>query len=138
MSSFADANEKYFLSKSHAIAKEMAEGSLEELKQETTAIIRQFYKEYTPKEYVRHSPKGMFKTVIFNFSDDGAAYIIKIAFLTRRMYTDYDISNEYVLDSFLNGWHGPSWVGINYGTMTYEHISKYCDTLIVYYSSLCK
>lgn len=100
------------------IAKNICKQFSQALEKKYISIIEEFYNEYTPTIYIRHEERnmeaGLFKTYRkFLSNPHHTTYYGGITISPRDMYTDYDVSPNHVLDTFLNGYHGPTYMWSN-------------------------
>ena len=134
-------------------AKELAIEARERLTQEYLNVIENFYREYEPKYYNRHlnyqwfhnhdehtlMKSGLGRTFEKYYKNShGTVYSGGISISTENMYTDYSTSPINVLNSFLNGYHGPASIGIESSIETYKHMLRYKDWLVAEFSERLK
>lgn len=115
---------------------ELAKKAQAELIKEYQYVINRFYDEYFPTTYKRHAQRGMkpgYEKTYRKFwqNSHGALGTVYggIEISSDKMYDDYAAPPEYVLASFLGGYHGPASRGIWSGIRTYEHMLKFRDIL---------
>jgi hypothetical protein len=124
-----------------AKAKELAIEARERLSQEYLNVIENFYKEYEPKYYLRHFnnkydehsllKSGLGKTFEKYYKNShNTSFSGGITISTDNMYSDYSSPQIDVLYSFLSGYHGPAYMGIESSIETYKHMLRYRDWLI--------
>ena len=108
----------------------------DEMIKEYRHVINRFYGEYSPKLYKRHSSRGMapgYELTYKKFwqNSHGALGVVYggIEISSENMYNDYNYPAEYVLESFLNGFHGPPNSGIWSSIEAYNHMVKFRDIL---------
>lgn len=118
-------------------ARSFAKEAREELAKEYKYVIDHFYDEYKPNVYKRHNPGGMYQTYFSYLEQKNYIYTGGIQISTDDMYSDYRGPRDYVLDSFLNGYHGPAHVGIWSSIQPYEHMMKFRDMLIADFKRRC-
>ncbi len=122
-------------------AKELAIEARERMTQEYLDVITNFYSEYDPKCYYRHFnnkydlhsllKSGLGRTFEKHYKNShNSKYSGGITISTENMYSDYSTSQINVLNSFLNGYHGPAFMGIESSIETYNHMLRYKDWLI--------
>lgn len=122
-------------------AKDIATDARDRLTDEYNRVIDFFYSDYSPNYYQRHSGiPGMRKTFRKYYRNShGTSYSGGIQIGVNDMYNDYGYKGDnraYVLDSFLDGYHGPKHLEItgNQGIKAYEHMIKFRDNLVRKYN----
>lgn len=136
------------------ICKYVASTGRDMIAKKMDSIIDRFYREYTPgddsrhmednfydhflyKLYVRHHDREAnlnpgLQLIYYKFYSNphNTIYSGGIVINTEKMYTDYHIDNSFVLESFLDGYHGPEFMGIHKGTFPLREIMDYRDYLV--------
>ncbi len=114
----------------------LAHKAQDELIKEYRYVINHFYNEYSPKVYKRHASRGMMPGYELSYkkfwqNSHGALNVVYggIEISSDNMYSDYDYSAEDVLQSFLDGYHGPHNSGIWSSIKTFDHMIKFRDIL---------
>jgi hypothetical protein len=130
-------------------AKELAIEAREKLSKEYLEVVSNFYSEYEPTYYLRHFnnkydersllKSGMGRTFekYYKNSHD-MVFSGGISISIDNMYDDYKDPQIDVLNSFLNGYHGRSSLGIWSSIDTYKHMLRYKDLLIADFSERLK
>lgn len=120
---------------SHSISSSLAHKISDEMAQEYQYVIDRFYSEYSPEYYRRHADRGMkpglektFKKYYKN--PHNTIYYGGIEISSDNMYNDYHDSEDKVLSSFLNGYHGRPNAGIESSLLPYKHMIKFKERLI--------
>ena len=104
-------------------------------------VISKFYSEYEPKYYYRHfnnkfdddslRQSGLGRTFEKYYKNThNTSYSGGICISIDNMYSDYASSQFDVLNSFLNGYHGPSYLNIESSIETYNHMLRFKELLI--------
>lgn len=130
-------------------AKELAIEARERLTTEYLNVISDFYSEYEPKYYWRHfnnkydnnslKRSGLGRTFEKYYKDShGLVFSGGISISIDNMHTDYEGDQIDVLNSFLNGYHGPAYMGIESSIQPYNHMLRYKDWLIAEFSERLK
>lgn len=151
MGDFRLSNETKKKLKQRAVnkAKELAIEAREALTKEYMDVIANFYSEYKPKYYYRHFnnnydehsllKSGLGRTFEKYYKNShNTSFSGGISISTDNMYSDYSGNQIDVLNSFLNGYHGPSHMGIESSIETYRHMLRYKDLLIAEFSERLK
>ncbi len=114
----------------------LAKKAQTELVKEYQYVINHFYSEYDPKVYKRHSQRGMTPGLELTYkkfwqnSHGGLGVVYGgVEISSENMYDDYRSPVEDVLQSFLDGHHGPANSGIWSSIKTYDHMVKFRDIL---------
>lgn len=136
------------------VAKYLADKAAHLLDAEYQTVIQQFYSEYEPQVYKRHhdrpeyagTERGLDRTYEAITSDSPTWFARKsevlssggvtngnrfggIRISTDRMYTDYVGTQQEVLDSFLEGFHGLKSGNIKATRPAEEWMRNYCNQL---------
>lgn len=130
-------------------AKELAIEARERMTMEYLNVISDFYSEYDPKYYWRHfnnkyderslKNSGLGRTFEKYYKDSHrSVFTGGISISTDNMYSDYEGSQWDVLGSFLEGYHGPAYMGIESSMQPYNHMLRYKDWLIAEFSERLK
>lgn len=130
-------------------AKELAIEARERMSEEYLYVISDFYSEYEPKYYYRHFNNkydndsllrsGLGKTFEKYYKNShNTSFSGGISISTENMYSDYSASQTDVLNSFLEGYHGPSFMGIESSLQPYRHMIRYKDWLVAEFSDRLK
>jgi len=130
-------------------AKELAIEARERMTEEYLRVIENFYSEYEPKYYDRHfnnryddynlKQSGLGRTFEKYYKNShNTSFSGGICISTENMYDDYSASQIDVLNSFLNGYHGPAYLGIESSIQTYRHMVRWKDWLIAEFSDRLK
>lgn len=130
-------------------AKELAVEARERMAEEYLNVISKFYSEYDPKYYWRHfnnkydekslKSSGLGRTFEKYYKNShGSVFTGGISISTDNMYSDYEGSQWDVLCSFLEGYHGPAYMGIESSLQPYNHMLRYKDWLIAEFSERLK
>lgn len=130
-------------------ARTLAIEARERMTEEYLNVISDFYSEYEPKYYWRHfnnnyeasslKGSGLGRTFEKYYKNShGSVFIGGIEISTQNMYSDYHDSQEDVLNSFLEGYHGRPSLGIVSSMQPYKHMLRYKDWLIAEFSERLK
>ena len=116
-------------------------------------IIDRFYREYTRGDdsrhqeddfyetfpyplYIRHHDRGLNLSPGLNLTfrkyyrnPHNTIYRGGIIIDSEKMYNDYHADNDVVLKSFLDGYHGPEFMGIHKGTFPLKEILEFRDII---------
>ena len=141
----SEETRKKLQKKAEEKAKELAIEARERMTEEYLFVISDFYREYEPKYYYRHfnnnhdmsslKNSGLGRTFEKYYKNShSSVFTGGISISTDNMYTDYRDSQEDVLNSFLAGYHGPSYMGIESSMQPYNHMLRYKDWLIAEFS----
>ena len=95
-------------------------------------MLRKFY----PDDYRDSTYQIDFEKYYKN--SHGSVFIGGIEISTQNMYSDYHDSQEDVLNSFLEGYHGRPSLGIVSSMQPYKHMLRYKDWLIAEFSERLK
>lgn len=145
----SEATRKELEEKAVKKAKELAIEARERMTEQYLNVISDFYSEYDPKYYWRHfnnnyderslKRSGLGRTFEKYYKDShGSVFTGGISISTDNMYSDYEGSQWDVLTSFLEGYHGPSYMGIESSVHPYNHMLRYKDWLIAEFSERLK
>lgn len=114
----------------------LAKKAQDELVKEYKHVVNMFYSEYSPKSYKRHASRGMTPGYELSYkkfwqNSHGALGVVYggVEISPDRMYSDYRESSSAVLQSFLDGYHGPPNAGIWSSVDAYNHMIKFRDIL---------
>ena len=110
----------------------------DKLTEKFRSLIDDFYGEYDPKYYYRHGGSGYYsdglhksyKKYYKNSHGVGGSKYGGIEISAEFMDQDYDTSSSQVLLSALGGFHGPPFLGINFGLNPAYSIIKYRNELV--------
>lgn len=130
-------------------AKELAIEARERMSEEYLYVISDFYSEYEPKYYYRHFNNkydndsllrsGLGKTFEKYYKNShNTSFSGGISISTENMYSDYSASQTDVLNSFLEGYHGPAFMGIESSLQPYRHMLRYKDWLVAEFADRLK
>ena len=146
-----DENKKVELKFRHYIAsigQYLGIGIQRELLSEVNSIVEEFYAEYDPTSYKRHTRRGFEKSgyemAIYKWFKAPGGYknprriTIDVGWTTDKMYDDYGYNpeessysdveaKEAVLKSFIEGYHGDPRFGINassYPKLLYDYLDN--------------
>ena len=130
------------------VAKYTATAIRDEVAEEFRFVIERFYDDYDPKYYIRQN--GLYRTYSKYYKNShGSVYYGGIMVSTENMYPGnvtgagskyeygYRGTQEQVLESFYNGFHGVPTLGILSTPSPREHMENYIITLannISYYN----
>ena len=145
----SEATRKELEEKAIKKAKELAIEARERMTEQYLNVISDFYSEYDPKYYWRHfnnnyderslKRSGLGRTFEKYYKDShGSVFTGGISISTDNMYDDYEGSQWDVLGSFLEGYHGPAYMGIESSMQPYNHMLRYKDWLIAEFSERLK
>lgn len=114
----------------------LAKKARDEMVKEYKYVVDRFYGEYTPKVYKRHGDRGQTPGYLSSFkpfwqnSHGGLGVVYGgIEISSDGMPDDYSQPNSAVLQSFLDGYHGPPAAGIWSSVQAGEHMIKFRDIL---------
>lgn len=151
MGSFQLSNETKQKLKQRAVdqARELAIEARERMTQEYLNVIEVFYSEYDPKYYIRHFNNRYDERSLINSglgrtfekyykNSHGNKFSGGISISTDNMYSDYSTPQINVLNSFLNGYHGVTSLGIESSVQPYKHMLRYKDWLVAEFSERLK
>lgn len=124
------------MSYSERVAESLAEQASFLLEDEYNYVIERFYNEFTPEYYVRHAerlqPPGLPKTYVRvygssykNYNGSTSDMFGGLELSGINMYQDYNAPPEWVLSSFLNGYHGPPYIGCESSIEPFTHMINY-------------
>ena len=122
-------------------AKQLATEARDRMSEEYLYIISNFYSEYEPQYYNRHFNNLYDENSLLNSglghtfekyykNSHNSSYSGGISISTENMYSDYNAPQIDVLNSFLNGYHGPAFLGIESSIKTYRHMVRFKELLI--------
>ena len=130
-------------------AKELAIEARERMTEEYLCVISNFYSEYDPQYYYRHFNNRYDEWSLLNSglghtfekyykNSHNSFYSGGISISTENMFSDYTAPQIDVLNSFLNGYHGPAFMGIESSIDTYRHMLRFKELLIADFSDRLK
>lgn len=146
----SESTRKLLKEKAEKKAKELAIEARERMTKEYLNVISDFYSEYEPKYYYRHFNNRFDDE--FSLKNSGLGHTFDkyyknshnthfsggISISTENMYSDYSGSQLDVLSSFLEGYHGPAFMGIESSVHPYNHMLRYKDWLIAEFTDRFK
>lgn len=145
----SNATKQELKKKAEQKAKELAIEARERMTEEYLYVISNFYSEYKPLYYDRHfndnyddyslKQSGLGHTFEKYYKNShNTSFSGGICISTENMYSDYSTSQSNVLNSFLNGYHGPSFLNIDSSIETYRHMIRFKELLIADFSNRLK